>query len=196
MLLPAAPAAQQQASGGLLYAPILSSALRQQAAIHNTTGAPSSQQDRPPPSSGGGESQQHNSSQRSQGFKAFDVQHEVREASKGLMAKAFDMEDLWFAAVGGKLKMWSAAKYPGFKVCACSSCAALNNFVCLPLNARSQISTAENSKPARNLPQKSKLCTTPTTSAYTTLQVSIFCTYLHHPACGMSAKSCAGLVYS
>jgi hypothetical protein len=38
------------------------------------------------------------------------------QAAKGMLAKNFDMEELWFAAVGGKLKVWSARSNPELKV--------------------------------------------------------------------------------
>jgi len=44
------------------------------------------------------------------------VQQEAQEAAKGLLSKSLDMEELWFAAVGGKLKVWSAKTYPDLKV--------------------------------------------------------------------------------
>lgn len=47
-----------------------------------------------------------------------NVQQEAKEASKGLVAKNFDMEELWFAAVGGKLKVWSARSHPDLKASA------------------------------------------------------------------------------
>ncbi len=45
-----------------------------------------------------------------------NVQQEAKEAAKGMLSKSFDMEELWFAAVGGKLKVWSASTYPDLKV--------------------------------------------------------------------------------
>jgi hypothetical protein len=41
---------------------------------------------------------------------------ELVQAAKGMLAKNFDMEELWFAAVGGKLKVWSARSNPELKV--------------------------------------------------------------------------------
>lgn len=45
-----------------------------------------------------------------------NVQQEAQQAAKGLLSKSLDMEELWFAAVGGKLKVWSAKTYPELKV--------------------------------------------------------------------------------
>lgn len=45
-----------------------------------------------------------------------NMQQEAKEAAKSMLTKSFDMEELWFAAVGGKLKVWSAKTYPELKV--------------------------------------------------------------------------------
>jgi hypothetical protein len=44
------------------------------------------------------------------------MQAAAQEVSKGFLAKTLDMEEMWFAAVGGKLKMWSAQSHPDLKV--------------------------------------------------------------------------------
>jgi hypothetical protein len=45
-----------------------------------------------------------------------NMQQEAKEAAKGMLSKSFDMEELWFAAVNGKLKVWSASAHPDLKV--------------------------------------------------------------------------------
>lgn len=66
-----------------------------------------SKQDANNSSSSGSEKQQH---------QIPNLQHEAKEASKNLLAGKFDMDELWFAAVGGRLKVWSAKSHPDLKV--------------------------------------------------------------------------------
>jgi hypothetical protein len=46
------------------------------------------------------------------------MQEEAKEASRNMLTKSFDMEELWFAAVGGRLKAWGAQSHPELKVSA------------------------------------------------------------------------------
>lgn len=69
--------------------------------------------------------------------KAPNVHAAAQEASKGFLAKTLDMEELWFAAVGGKLKMWSAKSHPDLKVrCDMDQCC----WVCCSQGSHKQLS--------------------------------------------------------
>jgi hypothetical protein len=46
------------------------------------------------------------------------MQQEAKEASRNMLTKSFDMEELWFAAVGGRLKAWGAQSHPELKASA------------------------------------------------------------------------------
>lgn len=80
---------------------------------------PQQQQQQDGAGSSNNNEQQHkesSSSSSSSSGERINVQHEAQEASKGFLAKSLDMEELWFSAVVGRLKVWSARTHPDLKV--------------------------------------------------------------------------------
>jgi hypothetical protein len=83
----------------------------------SSSGWTSSSQEKPDQESTG---KQDSTGSSSSEHKGPDVHASAQEVSKGFLAKTLDMEELWFAAVGGKLKVWSAKSHPDLKVgCDC-----------------------------------------------------------------------------
>jgi hypothetical protein len=69
------------------------------------------------PGSGKPPQQEQQPKQEQQEQQRTNVQHEAQEMSKAFMSKSLSMEELWFSAVGGKLKVWSVRTHPELQVC-------------------------------------------------------------------------------
>jgi Spy/CpxP family protein refolding chaperone len=67
-------------------------------------------------STGAGSQQSQHEQEQQQQQERVNVQHEAQQLSKSFVSKSLDMEELWFSAVGGKLKVWSARAHPELKV--------------------------------------------------------------------------------